>query len=308
MPSLSEIKQFNSTHTPSVNKAVGVFFGGTSGIGKETAYMFAQKFDRPTVFIVGRSEEAGSQIVADLNRLNARATFIKSDLSQMKEVLRVSEIVKNDTSKINLLFLSQGILSTAGRTETAEGIDLRMALNYYGRWLAVKELAPLVQKAYNDGDKDNARVVSVLAPGNEGPYQENDMQLRNKFSLANQNRHITQFTSAAVLRFSRIYPDLSFIHANPGYVATGITRELPWYVRFPSTVLLKTPWAITAQDSGQKFFYMGAASPTFSHGAFLLNSSADSVMEKSVAKGTLTEEHQDKIWTHSEDEFKLALQ
>ncbi|AOW05008.1 YALI0E05731p [Yarrowia lipolytica CLIB122] len=175
MPSLSEIKQFNSTHTPSVNKAVGVFFGGTSGIGKETAYMFAQKFDRPTVFIVGRSEEAGSQIVADLNRLNARATFIKSDLSQMKEVLRVSEIVKNDTSKINLLFLSQGILSTAGRTETAEGIDLRMALNYYGRWLAVKELAPLVQKAYNDGDKDNARVVSVLAPGNEGPYQENDI-------------------------------------------------------------------------------------------------------------------------------------
>lgn len=307
MPSLSDIKQANAAYTPSVKDAVAVFFGGTSGIGKETAFMFAKKFESPTVIIVGRSEEAGTQIVENLKALNANATFIKSDLSQMKEVVRVSDLIKKDVNKINLLFLSQGILSTAGRTETPEGQDIRMALNYYGRWLAVRELLPLVQKAFDAGDKDNARVVSVLAPGNEGPYQEDDMGLRKKFSMLNQNRHIVQFTSASVVRFAKLHPDLSFIHAHPGLVASGIMRELPWYVRYPSAVLLKTPWAVSAEDSGEKFFNMGAANPKFAHGAFLLNPSLDSIKEKPVSKGYLSDEHQDKIWKHTEEEFELAL-
>lgn len=307
MPSLSDIKQVNAAYKPTVKDAVAVFFGGTSGIGKETAYLFAKKFESPTVIIVGRSEEAGNKIVDDLKKLNAQATFIKSDLSQMKEVVRVSDIVKKDVSKINLLFLSQGILSTAGRTETSEGIELRMSLNYYGRWLAVRELLPLVQKAYDAGDKDNARVVTVLAPGNEGPYQEDDMQLRKKFSMMNQNRHIVQFSSAAVVKFAKDHPDLSFIHAHPGLVATGIMRELPWYVRYPSAILLKTPWAVSPEDSGEKFFYMGASCPSFAHGAFLLNPAAESIKEKPVSKGYLSEAHQDEIWKHTEEEFELAL-
>ncbi|RDW28954.1 hypothetical protein B0I72DRAFT_135626 [Yarrowia lipolytica] len=307
MPSLADIKQVNAAYKPTVKDAVAVFFGGTSGIGKETAYMFAKKFDSPTVIIVGRSEEAGNKIVNDLKELNAKATFIKSDLSQMKEVVRVSDIVKRDVTKINLLFLSQGILSTAGRTETSEGIELRMSLNYYGRWLAVKELLPLVQTAYDEGDKDNARVMTVLAPGNEGPYVEDDMQLRTKFSMMNQNRHIVQFSSAAVMRFAREHPDLSFIHAHPGLVATGIMRELPWYVRYPSAILMKTPWAVSPADSGEKFFYMSASCPKFAHGAFLLNPACESIKEKPVSKGYLTEQHQDKIWKHTEEEFELAL-
>ncbi|KAG5366480.1 putative oxidoreductase bli-4 [Yarrowia sp. B02] len=306
MPSLNQMETANAAYKPTIQNAVGVFFGGTSGIGKETAYLFAKKFERPTVIIVGRSEEAGSKIVADLSS-QANVTFIKSDLSQMKEVVRVSDLVKKDVNKINLLFLSQGILSTAGRTETSEGIELRMSLNYYGRWLAVRNLLPLVQNAYNEGDKENARVVSVLGPGNEGKYEEGDMQLRKKFTLANQNRHITEFTSAAAMRFARLHPDLSFIHASPGYVATGITRELPWYVRYPSAVLLKTPWAVTAEQSGEKFFYMGVSCPKFAHGAFLMDANAESVKDKAVAKGYLTEKDQDKIWKHTEEEFDLAL-
>lgn len=35
--------------------------------------------------------------------------------------------------KLDILVLTQGIATTQGRTETEEGIDMKMALHYYSR-------------------------------------------------------------------------------------------------------------------------------------------------------------------------------
>jgi NAD(P)-dependent dehydrogenase (short-subunit alcohol dehydrogenase family) len=62
--------------------------------------------------------------------------------------------IRAATQKINavdMLILSQGILTMAGRTPTTENIDNKMALHYYGRVLFVQELLPLLRSSQNGG-------------------------------------------------------------------------------------------------------------------------------------------------------------
>jgi hypothetical protein len=48
---------------------------------------------------------------------------------------------------VDMLILTQGILAMAGRTPTAENIDNKLTLHYYGRALFVQELLPLLRSS-----------------------------------------------------------------------------------------------------------------------------------------------------------------
>lgn len=78
--------------------------------------------------------------------------------------------------KLNYLFLAPGALSLLrGRDETAEGIDRVLATSFYARWRFVQDLLPLLQAAKDAGE--DARVISVLAAGNGGAVDLQDLGL-----------------------------------------------------------------------------------------------------------------------------------
>lgn len=92
---------------------VAVFIGATSGIGEYTLKAFAKHTVRPRVYFVGRSEKAGARITAECKDLNPEGefTFIQSELSELKKVDEVCRRLKKDLTVIDLLWLSQGVLS-----------------------------------------------------------------------------------------------------------------------------------------------------------------------------------------------------
>lgn len=291
--------------TAHLKSTVGVFVGGTSGIGENTAYAFAKYTKNPTIYIVGRNSEAGAKVLAKLKELNESvdAKFVKHDMTLIREADAFSKTILAEQEKINLLFLSPGFLTVNGRTESDEGVDTKLSINYYTRWRIVENLVGLVQSAADKGE--NARVVSVLAPGNEGPVNLDDLDLKTTFSLTNANRHITEFNSLAVERFGKLYPDIAFLHAGPGIVATGITREFPWYIRYPLSPLM---WFATKpEDAAERFYYIGAGSPDYAKGSFILNGGLKSLKERAESRGYLTPELQETVWKHTETLFKEAL-
>lgn len=92
--------------------------GGTSGIGLSTAREFTRYATAPHIYLVGRNETQASEFISELRGINgsAKVEFIKSDVSLLKNVdAACQEITKNE-SKVNLLVLSAGILTTQGRT------------------------------------------------------------------------------------------------------------------------------------------------------------------------------------------------
>lgn len=311
-PNLAAIIEKNTAYAKlaAAVKPVAVFVGATSGLGEHTAYAFAKYTQQPTIYIVGRNAEAGARVVAKLRAINpdpeSKYYFLRHDVTLISEADALSREIQAAEKKVNLLFVSAGFLTINGRTENREGVDTKLAVNYYGRWRIIENLLPLVEAAASDGaDAGNARVVSLLAPGNEGPVVEDDLDLKTHFTLRNANRHITEFNSLAVERFARLHPGIGFVHAGPGIVKTGITREFPWYIRAAMTPLMF--FASSVQDAAERFFYVAATSPEYRAGPHIIDGKLQSVREAALEKGYLKPELQDKVWAHTEQLFKDAL-
>jgi len=132
------------------------------------------------IIICGRNKTAAENIIATFPRhTNSLFEFVECDATFMKNVVSSAAEVRNKTSTLNYLVLSQGILVMQGRTETTEGFDVKMALHFYSRWKFVDELLPLLQKARENNEE--ARVMSVLAPGNGGKVNVDDLGLKKTF-------------------------------------------------------------------------------------------------------------------------------
>lgn len=115
MVTLSDVQASNAqipTALPS--GLVAVFVGATNGIGESTLMEFASHARQPRVYFVGRSQEAGDRIAAECRQLNpdGEFTFIKADLSLMRNVDDVCREIESKENVINLLFLSCGVTMT----------------------------------------------------------------------------------------------------------------------------------------------------------------------------------------------------
>ena len=192
--------------------------GGTSGIAESTAKQFCRFAKKPTVYLVGRNEESAARIISELRSIASDGTyaFIKKDVSLLRNVDEVCEEIKSKESKVNLLFMSSGTMSLKGREETSEGIDKKLATNYYSRMRFIQQLLPLLQAA----NPQLSRVVSVLAPGSESAsFNTSDLGLRDKYSLSSAANHAGVMTDFCFEEFARRVPTVSFIHSFPGIVS-----------------------------------------------------------------------------------------
>ena len=99
---------------------VAVFAGATAGIGRATLQQFARNANGPRAYIIGRSNEKGSHIIAELKTINPMGTyvFIQGQISLIKEVDRVCEAIKKFESHVDILCMSPGYLSLSGRNGT----------------------------------------------------------------------------------------------------------------------------------------------------------------------------------------------
>ncbi|CAK7231270.1 hypothetical protein SBRCBS47491_007874 [Sporothrix bragantina] len=213
--------------------------GGTGGIGYAIACRIAAESKSSTVIISGRNKPQDIQ--------HANIEFRPLDASSMHSIKQYTNAYKSvppAEKDLDLLVLTQGIFSLAGRTETSEGIDRKMALHYYGRQLLIRELLPVL--------KDDAKVVIVLDGVRGGPPAKlnwDDLDLKTHYSLGNAANHCISMTDAMVQAYAAQQRGQNagkrhFIHAYPGVVQTNITNSLPWFLR-PVTRALGHLFAVT---------------------------------------------------------------
>ncbi|KAH7177073.1 hypothetical protein EDB81DRAFT_773957 [Dactylonectria macrodidyma] len=203
--------------------------GGTGGIGYAIACRLAAASTSSTVIISGRNEPK--------NIPHTNMEFHPLDASSMRSIKKYADEYKSTQQpNLDLLVLTQGILSTAGRTETPEGIDRKMALHYYGRQLLIRELLPVLTS--------DAKVLIVLdsTRGNPEKLHWDDLDLKTHFTLGNAASHCLTLNDAMIQAHARQQKGQEatkrhFVHAHPGLVNTGIFESLPWYLRAPSKVL-----------------------------------------------------------------------
>ncbi|KAK4195045.1 hypothetical protein QBC40DRAFT_289742 [Triangularia verruculosa] len=206
--------------------------GGTNGIGYAMACRLAGENPSSRVVISGRNKP---------DRIpNPNIDFRALDASSMRQIKRYTDEFKSShqDQQLDFLIMTQGIFTMAGRTETAEGIDNKMALHYYGKQLLIRELLPVL--------KNNARVIIVLDGkiGAPAKLDWKDLDLKQGYSLPSAAYHCISMNDAMV-QFHATQQKQNgntqrhFIHAFPGVVASNLMAGLPWYLRAPSQALMR---------------------------------------------------------------------
>jgi NAD(P)-dependent dehydrogenase (short-subunit alcohol dehydrogenase family) len=136
--------------------------GATDGVGRVVARALAQQGWR--VLVHGRDRPRGEALVREIEQAGGRATFLAADLASLAEVRRLADAVKQQTDRLDLLINNAGIGSVGsapGRQTSADGHELRFAVNYLAGFLLTHLLLPLLKASAP------ARIVNVASAGQQ---------------------------------------------------------------------------------------------------------------------------------------------
>ncbi len=229
-----------------------VVFGATAGLGRAVAVRLAQA--NVGVVAVGRNAQAGAEVVQELRAASARFampaehSFRATDASLLGNVraLAAGIAAESPGRALDMLVLSQGIATMQGRTETAEGLDVKMALHYYSRVAAAKALMPMLERSASP------RVLSIFAAGVHPPYEgwSTDTELKTTYSLSNAANAAAFYNDIGWSCMSEEHPSVSFVHSAPGFVATSWGTELNPVLRGLVRVL-QAAFAHKASDAAE---------------------------------------------------------
>ncbi|KAJ7759556.1 NAD(P)-binding protein [Mycena metata] len=245
MPSLATVRASNASWKPSY-PPVGVFVGGTSGIGEGIVEAFARHTKgNAHILIVGRNRAAATAIFARIEKPPApdlTREFFECDLSLIANAKRTAAAIVARFPRVNFVFITAGLVSLNGLDVTNEGVDSQIAAMYYSKWALTDGLLPALHAARVAGE--DARVAAVHTAGRGGPIDFDDLGLAKCLTggMSGMQAMVSQLASYQDLMaegFAERNPDISFTHAFPGLVDTPLLRKSPstmlramYYVRY----------------------------------------------------------------------------
>ncbi|PWY78973.1 short-chain dehydrogenases/reductase [Aspergillus eucalypticola CBS 122712] len=303
---LTQVREWNAALKSARPETVALFVGGTSGIGKHTAIKLAGAVKTPTIYIVGRNEAAGAQVLEAMRKANPNGSygFKAVDVSDLCSVDEACKELKTHFEALDLLFLSPGALAFS-KNETAAGIDVNHMLRYYSRMRFIENLLPALEAA------KYPRVISILAGGKEVMIEEDNLDLRKQFSLSASNGYPASMTSLAFEVLASQHPSVSFLHVFPGIVATPLMKRSMGSVAGTILGFLTKPISISAEESGEWQTWL-STSPNFApknsgQGAYILNYNGKDATNQSLMVQLREKGLPEIVWKHTQDTFSRIL-
>jgi NAD(P)-dependent dehydrogenase (short-subunit alcohol dehydrogenase family) len=191
--------------------------GATSGIGLHTVERLAG--EGATVLVHGRSPARVDAQVAELRGRGARVEGLVADLASMAEVAGLARAALALTGSLDVLINNAGIgfgRDRAQRELTADGFELRLAVNYLAPFVLTHELlarrAPL------------RAIVNVASIGQE-PIDLGDLQLARSYDGVRAYRRSKLALIMLTFDLAEGYPAVASNALHPGtFLDTGMVR------------------------------------------------------------------------------------
>jgi NAD(P)-dependent dehydrogenase (short-subunit alcohol dehydrogenase family) len=136
--------------------------GGNAGIGRAAALEFAKQGAQ--VVVSGRREKEGLDVIAELKALGGEAIFVKTDVSQEREVKAMIEQTLVTFGRLDCAFNNAGIVQapTPLPDQTEETYDQIMDINVKGVWLSLKHEIPAMLKTGGGAIVNNSSIGGLV--------------------------------------------------------------------------------------------------------------------------------------------------
>ncbi|MDQ4103165.1 MAG: SDR family NAD(P)-dependent oxidoreductase [Actinomycetota bacterium] len=160
-----------------IDQQTALVTGASDGMGKALAGELAAR--GVTVLLHGRNKARLEAAVREIRQStgNDRVRPYRADFSGLDEVRKLAGEVERDTEGLDLLINNAGIgigRPDSGREESADGYELRFAVNYLAPFLLTNLLLALLRRSAP------ARIVNVASAG-QIPIDFDDVMLERHY-------------------------------------------------------------------------------------------------------------------------------
>jgi NAD(P)-dependent dehydrogenase (short-subunit alcohol dehydrogenase family) len=142
---------------------VALITGAGSGIGKESALLFAQEGAK--VVVVDLNEASGNEVVSSIKEAGGEAVFARADVSKAADAKAMVQTAEDNFGALHVIFNNAGISHAQDDdaiTTEEEVWDLTFAINVKGVFLGCKYAIPAILRAGGGSIINTASFVAVL--------------------------------------------------------------------------------------------------------------------------------------------------
>lgn len=164
--------------------------GATSGIGEASARLFAE--EGADVILVGRNQENGGKIEADIRSKGFRATFFPCDVTDEESISALKEQIRNKYGRLDVLFNNAGLLISS-RLEDIDTEDWKKVFEINTNAVMYMTRAFLELLIRSHGNILNNASIDGL---------QSNVRGRSTYLYASSKAATIQFTQVCALNYS----------------------------------------------------------------------------------------------------------
>ena len=181
--------------------------GSTDGIGKRAAVLLAQAGH--TVYLHGRNPQKLQQAILDVEKESGQTGLQgwQADLSDFSAVRRLGATIKQEIKDLDVLINNAGVFK--GPAQNADGLDLRMVVNYLAPIMLTQDLLPLLKKS------QRGRIIN-LSSAAQDPMERSVLSGEKTISERQAYGQSKLALTAWSFRLAQQEPGLVVIPVNPG--------------------------------------------------------------------------------------------
>jgi NAD(P)-dependent dehydrogenase (short-subunit alcohol dehydrogenase family) len=146
-----------------LKERVALITGAGSGIGRESALLFAREGAR--IVVADVNDAGGAETVAQVEAAGGQASYVHADVSRGADAAEMVAVAEETYGKLDIIFNNAGIshIDDDDAVHTEESVwDLTMAINVRGVFLGCKYGIPALRRAGGGSIINTASFVAVL--------------------------------------------------------------------------------------------------------------------------------------------------
>ncbi|RXZ80644.1 SDR family NAD(P)-dependent oxidoreductase [Paenibacillaceae bacterium] len=274
-----------------MNGKICMVTGANKGLGKEIALGLARQ--HATVILVCRNPKLGQEAVQEIQQQsgNSSVKLLVADLASQQSIRQLAELFNKEYERLDVLVNNAGGIY-AERQKSEDGIELTLAVNYYGTFmLNLLLLKPLLASGAGRIVNTSSMVMSKQMnwPVFHGEALLGGMQMYGQSKLA-----VTLHTYAMARKLQGMGVAVNAVH--PGFVYTD--NSLHSFPSFIQPIVRMLSGLITKPEAGaQTALYLAASSEAAGvSGKYWINKKITSSVPVSHDEAL-----QDSLWQYSEE-------